>query len=201
MTTATEAHAATRRHREQQLALRAATLRDLQRLWPAFDPGDVGTFDRFLAGATTLVRARHADSAGLAANYYRTLRGMNGLSVDAPIVTAVRLPTEQVNRSLAITGLNGTYKALRAGFTPEAASRNGFVRVSGAASRLVLNGGRETVLQTFLRDRRGTRWRRVTGGDACDFCSDLAGRGAVYKEETSDFPAHDHCSCVAEPEF
>jgi hypothetical protein len=41
----------------------------------------------------------------------------------------------------------------------------------------------------------------VTSGNACDFCSMLADRGAVYGEASAEFEAHDHCSCSAQPVY
>lgn len=50
-----------------------------------------------------------------------------------------------------------------------------------------------------FKDR--VRYRRITSGTACAFCRMLAGRGAVYSENTGRFQAHDHCACTAEPDF
>ena len=43
--------------------------------------------------------------------------------------------------------------------------------------------------------------RRVLGGEGCEFCQMLAGRGAVYSAETADFEAHDKCACTPEPDW
>jgi hypothetical protein len=75
------------------------------------------------------------------------------------------------------------------------------VEVSRAGSRHALNGGRELVREASLADARARGWARVTSGKACKFCSMLAGRGAVYSEETVDFQAHDGCHCQAEPAY
>jgi len=41
----------------------------------------------------------------------------------------------------------------------------------------------------------------VTSANPCDFCLMLESRGAVYKEWTVDFQAHDSCACTAAPEW
>jgi hypothetical protein len=75
-----------------------------------------------------------------------------------------------------------------------------FVRTSGAITRHILDGGRDTILGSVERDEQALGWARVTDGDPCYFCLTLAGRGPVYKtEQTADFQAHDHCGCTAEP--
>jgi len=42
---------------------------------------------------------------------------------------------------------------------------------------------------------------RVASANSCAFCAMLASRGPVYKEETVDFEAHDHCTCGSEPVY
>ena len=91
--------------------------------------------------------------------------------------------------------LAGIINARRRGFSPTAAARNGFAKVSGSASGLVFGGSR-----LVLTEATG-KYRRVAGGSACDFCLMLEGRGAVYSVRTADFTAHDHCACSAEPVF
>ena len=60
---------------------------------------------------------------------------------------------------------------------------------------------RDTILENRRRDPRCVGWGRVTRPGACAFCRALADRGAVYKEATVGFAAHDHCSCAAQPYF
>jgi len=189
----------TRRHRQQQLALRAATLRDLLRLWPLWAASDVASYDRFVTAARVLVRARHRDAAGLAAGYFQAFRTVERVGGEAGARLAERLAAEQVEVSLRATGLAGTVRALRAGFPAEAAKRSGFVQVSGSVGRLVLNGARDTVLSSIGSDRRALGWHRITASKACSFCAMVAGRGAVFNERTARFEAHDHCACIAEP--
>ena len=69
-------------------------------------------------------------------------------------------------------------------------------RLIGSLGRFVRNGSRETV-QGSARIA-GTRWARVPGGKACDFCLMLVSRGAVYRTartagQVKDF--HDSCDC------
>lgn len=69
-------------------------------------------------------------------------------------------------------------------------------RLIGSLGRFVRNGSRETV-QGSARIA-GTRWARVPGGKACDFCLMLVSRGAVYRTartagQVKDF--HDNCDC------
>ena len=183
---------ATQAFRRDQRAVRARALRDLLDIWPAFDPDDP---DAYLAGARAVVARGHETAAALAGGYVRAVGREQGLRA-VPVTLAV-LSEQQAATSLRITSVIRYRAALGAGVGPQAARQAALVQQLGAASRLILGGGRQTVVQSVRT--AGARWQRVTSGNACDFCTLLAGRGAVYAEETSDFAAHDHCGCSAEP--
>lgn len=71
----------------------------------------------------------------------------------------------------------------------------------GASTRMVMMGGRDTVTNAAALDPAAKGWERVIQPGCCGFCAMLAGRGAVYKETTVDFSAHDHCHCVGRVVF
>lgn len=61
---------------------------------------------------------------------------------------------------------------------------------------------RDTVLSNRQRDPQAVGWTRITrGSGSCKFCRMLADRGAVYREATVRFAAHDDCMCTAAPVF
>ena len=59
---------------------------------------------------------------------------------------------------------------------------------------------RDTILTNRRNDPSAVGWRRVSSGK-CRFCRMLADRGAVYKEKTARFAAHENCHCSAQPVF
>lgn len=188
------------RHRQLQLALRAGTLRQVLALWPLFDLERLAeTWPALRQALATLIAARHTDSVGLASAYYRAARLDAGVTGTAPIVLASLPSAEQLAISLDVVGLFGARRLLAQGRRDVAAQT--LVKVSGAVGRHVLNGGRDTVLQSMQADPKARGWRRITSGKPCSFCSLLAGRGAVYGKDSVDFAAHDHCSCSAEPSW
>jgi hypothetical protein len=71
--------------------------------------------------------------------------------------------------------------------------------LAGAVHEYALQPGRDTVRRSSVADPASAGWARSTSGNACEFCEMLAGRGAVYSEDTADFEAHGHCNCVAVP--
>jgi hypothetical protein len=73
--------------------------------------------------------------------------------------------------------------------------------IEGGLQRRIDNRARGTVMGSSVADPQSDGWQRVSRGK-CNggFCDMLAGRGAVYRTESSaTFGAHDHCHCVAVP--
>lgn len=187
-------------HRQRQLVIRNATLARLLSLWRIVDGENLDTVDRFAEASVPVIDVGFGRSAAASAVYYRRLRPPGITTVEVPVpVPPTAAETAGLIRGAVLAGvINGR----RSGFNPDRAVRNGFVKMAGSATRVVLDGGRRTILDASQKDPAATgRWQRVTGGDSCDFCEMLAGRGYVYSEDAAGFEAHDHCACVAEPEF
>lgn len=193
----------TRRHYVSQLAVRAATSRDVMRLWGTVDPTNLsGTYDRFAQAATVLTRARHATSSGVAASYQEEFRKAERVAGRAAIKLGPVLAHADALGTIRGAGLAGIINSRQRGFSAQAAARNGLVKVLGATTRLVLGGGRDTILESVAADTQVTHWQRVTSGEPCAFCAMLATRGAAFTaEESAGFEAHDHCSCSAEAAY
>lgn len=192
--------ALTEQHRLEQLALRAVTLRDLHKLWPTLDTGRLDlTFPGWAAAVARLIRANNGISAALAARYLRAARAAQRVPGEATVVPAGPPSDEQLATVLRVTSVVAMKSATARGVPTSQASTNAFVLSSGEATRLVLAGGRDTIRESVAADDYGHGWRRVTSGRACEFCLMLAGRGAVYREDTADFASHGHCGCTAEP--
>lgn len=191
----------TRAHRHTQLQLRARTLRDLLVLWPLFRTDDFDSFDRFAAIAALLVAARHRDSAGLGAGYFEQFRRSEQVTGTVTPEIVEPPPADVIRDKLRATGVVGVLTARRAGQSLQAARRNGFVKVTGAVGKLVLDGGRATIMRSGTGDRQLRGWQRITGTRPCHFCAMLASRGPVFSRDTTDFRAHDHDACVPEPVY
>jgi hypothetical protein len=189
--------------RRAQLAIRANLLRRWVPLWQMLDPKRLDrAFPAWLAAVVPVVQDHRKASAILAAQYLRDLRREAGIDGTAPVQLASVAPVDQLAASLSATSLAAIRSAFGNGQSLEQAMRSGFVASSGAASRLALQGGRDTVVDTVRADPEAKGWERVTSGDPCAFCALLASRGGVFRsEESADFEAHDHCSCSAEPVY
>lgn len=192
----------TRAYRAQNVALRAQTIRDLQKLWPALDFRQLErTYPAWFSGVSVLLRRDRSRSAALASLYLRAHRLQAGIPGEPDLRLAeALLPAEQVATSLRVTTIVAVRRSQAAGKSIEQARLDAFVQSTGAVSRMVLNAGRDTVIHTALADPKTKGWRRVTSS-GCDFCKMLASRGAVYSEANVRFASHDHCVCSAEPAY
>ena len=192
----------TQQHRAQQLLLRRATVAQVSRLWPALDWVRLdATYPEFALSVAALVQKNRQTSAGLAAAYLRAFRQAKGVPGAVKPVFAEPLIVDQFATSLRVTSVVAAKKAAAAGTLPVEAMANALTQSTGSMARLVLDAGRDTITQTIRADRAAFGWQRILGGGGCDFCQMLAGRGAVYKEDTADFPSHDHCGCTSEPVY
>lgn len=181
-------------HRRRQLALRAATLRELVALWPMFNLDDIdGSWTPLETALMGLIRLRRRDSAGLAANYYRAFREAEIGGQAVPRIADQPDPV-LLAATLRLVGPIGAKKNIATGRKDVAATT--LVRVAGVVGKKVMDGGRETLVATIRADDKAKGYRRVTGGNACDFCEGIAAEGVIG--QSVDFPAHDHCSCTQE---
>lgn len=189
-------------YRQQAMAMRASTMRDLLRLWPGLDWNRIeASYPAWYGSVAALVQRDRRTMAGLAIRYLRDFRLAEGIPGAPPLVLATPLHVEQLATSLRVTSVIAFKRGVGAGQKVERAAANAFVQSSGAVTRHVLDGGRQTVMNTVRADPRARGWARVVSGNGCEFCQMLGGRGAVYTEETADFASHDHCNCAAEPAY
>lgn len=193
----------TQAHRQTQLRVRAAALRDVTRLWRGVDPTDLsGTIERFAQAAAVVTLARNRQSAEAAARYFERFRAAEQAPGDAGVDLAEPPREDRAGSVLRGAGLAGIVIARGKGFSPSAAAGRGLLRVSGSTSNLVLAGARDTIMASTAADPGSTgRWQRVTSGNPCAFCTMIASRGAVFTAETGGFEAHDNCACQPEPAY
>lgn len=148
----------------------------------SYDEADVARFERRVAPATT---AGKTAAVRLATGFYSTVAGVRPAALT---LTAVAVVFE------ARTPFLAHWHALKEGRQWPEAQLAGRARAEAMASKLVVSSSRRT---GDLALPGHQRWRRSTGGDACDWCLEAAGK--VYSSaEAADF-GHDKCGCVATP--
>jgi hypothetical protein len=201
----------TQAHRVAQLGIRAAFLRELLALWPMIDVTRLDeTAADWIARVVDLITGYRAESAARALTYYEAFRKTETGAVleHRELYRTLGVGNHAAIRtSLLVTGPIGVKSRIAKGIMPRQAVRQALVDVSGAASRHVLDGGRQLLANTVEKDATAVGWARVTGPHPCAFCALLASRGPVYKSartasvSKSGERYHDHCACATEPFF
>lgn len=209
-------------HRQAQLELKAAFLRDFG---PTYELLDFNRIDEtavpWVQAAMNVVRPYRQHSAELAAQDYSDSRRLyvpgSKAATPAPqvefensreqlyVAPARRTKTtidwadhdRAAERSLLVTGPGELKRQSRLKRPEERAKALGFKQAAGAAARHVIKGARTVTQKAVENDSAAIGWIRVTDGDPCYFCALLASRGPVYKtEQTAAFEAHDDCACI-----
>jgi hypothetical protein len=175
----------------------------LLHLWGTVDPKALAaTIAPFTRAGSTLVLSGRRASALAASRYYAQFRAVEGVDGSVLVTTAAPPDASVVEGNLRGAGLRGIANAFRAGRPADEAARNGFVRLAGSATNIVLGGGRDTLMGAIQSDPQARGWQRVTDGDPCAFCAMVASKGIIAGDEASaGFEAHGHCGCTAEPAF
>jgi hypothetical protein len=193
----------TEAHRLAQVRLGVVTVRQMLAVFHILDPDDLdGTFPDWLTAVAPIVQAQRRSSAELAGRYLAVSRALH-IGLDTTFAPTIAAPVnlQQLLTSMLVTGPVSIRAGLARQLPVDRTLDIAQGRTSAAAMRHVLNGGRETITSTVKADPRAVGYERVTSGSACDFCSMLADRGAVYGEASADFEAHDGCACGAEPVY
>lgn len=179
-------------HRSDLIELTTFAQGDLKGMWRDFgNPAQAR--DMLMRSLPRLVALYGAAAATLGADYYdeaRDAAGARGRFRAAPAEVDVDEELDVLAR-VAVGSLFGAKPDLLAALTI----------ASGGLQRHIANADRETVRAASIADDGAQGWRRVGSGTSCSFCSMLLGRGAVYRESSASFDAHDHCNCTAAPAF
>ncbi|MGW4493750.1 VG15 protein [Streptomyces sp. NPDC004376] len=209
------------RMRQAQTGLTRLLLRDLRSLRRLIQPNRLqATVPKWIDAVHTLV-GRYAEvSASLAADFYDEQRDTARVSGVFTVPLAGAPPREQTANSLrwATKDLwpRPEAEATVAQLEPmdvrlDAAEK----RAEGVVDRIVLNAGRDTMVQAVRQDREAVAYARAAALGCCSFCALLASRGAVYASRStvgedanerftgddSGIKYHDHCRCQPIPVF
>lgn len=197
---APEAPSKAEEHQVGQDALVSLIPSVLRQAWPLLDPHDIkGTLPQFLAAVKAIVARYGQASASAALDYYRRERVAAGVTSPTTLKVAPS-PADKVIEDAVGWAVSDLYGPV----SPETTTlvqKN----LDAAVTQLVLDQGRDTIIDNALADPKAKGWARVTEVGACSFCVMLAlraGAGFLYTSKRSaDFQAHDNCHCHAEPVF
>ena len=178
----------------------AQVIRDILTQWLGlFDPRHARkSWPAVKKAVTELVHNRRLVAAEMGQDYYAQARAAAGVPGVFEAAGVPPVDAAVLSGTLDSTGPWTFLKGIQAGKTPPQALQGAGVRMSGAASRLVLQPLREVVIESVKADPEAIGWARLTASNPCSFCALLASRGFAYKtEQAAGFKAHDACRCVA----
>ena len=178
-------------HRRDLRLLVTQAERDLNILFRQFTTADEAV-EALRDALPRFVAIYGAAAATLAADWYDDLREAAEVRGRFAAIPA-ELP--DVGRTDALAGW-----AAGPMFAAEPDKATALSKVAGGLQRIVANADRDTIRVSSVQDRAARGWRRE-GSGGCTWCQILIGRGSVYSEASADFEAHDHCRCVAVPDF
>jgi len=197
------------RHRRAQSGLSRLLVRDMKGLRRLIIPSRLQeSVPDWIEAVRALVDQYGAASASLAADYYEAERVAAAVTGRFTVPLVKSPPDEQVNNGLRWATKDVWERDPEDPATTDAQREPLETRLAQAekkaeavAQKLVTDQGRGTVREAVRRDRMATAWARSAALGACAFCKLLATRGAVYKQDTADFRAHDGCHCGVVPVF
>lgn len=171
--------------RRLRITAMRADVADIDDWWEQISPQ---VQREILTGQTALAR--------LARGYLAQHARLEGVALVAAVVEP---DAAQIATSLRVAGPVAFKTQMAISGSEVQATRVMASQLQGAATRLVLEGDRQTTMRTFAERDAVEGWRRVAGRSSpCPFCLMLIGRGAVYSKSTARFQSHDRCSCKPE---
>lgn len=184
-------------HRRDQVRLTAQTQRILAEVFRrTIDPTRLdATFPVYLAAAEQVLGRGREVSDVLARRYYMKAASAAGFRASAVDDRPVPMDLQAVETSLRVTGPVLIKQSVKRGLPLEMAMQAGLAATVAAGKRIMLDGGREMLIQASRRDKNVQSWARVSDGSPCHFCAMLISRGPVYGEDTVAFRSHDRCGC------
>jgi len=185
------------KHRRQQVQLTADVQRLLAEVYRrTIDPTRLdATFPLYLAAASRVLGQGRAASEVLARRYYMMAASGAGFEPEALDASAAPLNLEAVETSLRVTGPVLVKQQVEKGVPLVLANQLGLAATIAAGKRIMLDAGREMLIESSRRDKNVDAWARISDGASCAFCAMLISRGPVYSEETATFRSHDRCGC------
>lgn len=195
--------------RRAQRGLSRLLTRDMRSLRRLIIPSRLeASVPDWIVAVRALVEQYGSASAALAADYYEAERVAAAVTGRFTVPLVGPPPDGQVESSLRWATKDIWERDPEDPATTEAQLQPLEVRLEQAekkseavAQKLVTDQGRGTVQEAVRQDRQATAWARAAALGACAFCKLLATRGAVYKQDTAGFRAHDGCHCGVVPVF
>ena len=195
------------RYRSAQIGLTRLLVRDIRGLRRLIIPSRLRqSMPDWLAAMQAVIDQYSFASAALGAEFYDAQRDAAG--VPGVFTASVTDPPPEGKTEASLRWATKDVWEREPDVATDAQAQPLAVRLEQAAKKaeavaqkLVADTGRSTVTGAVREDAQATAWARTAALGACAFCKLIASRGAVFKQDTARFEAHDGCHCGAIPIF
>lgn len=185
-------------HRRSQVGISAEATGVLTNLWQEY-----GDTPLWVPMAVQVVRHFSNRSTALALQYLRSYRyveiGRNDLA-EVPH----EIDTARTGGLMWVVGPGLVQQMIGLGSEPSAAKTYATWKVINAGQKIIMDGGRNTIMDSALANDQAAGFHRVTDGNPCTFCAMIAARQGVYRSEAAARNAkrwHGHCGCTVAEVF
>lgn len=180
-------------HRRAQIMIGADTTLIIAALWNAY-----GDTPYFLDLAVAVIMAETGRSSALALQYLRQWRRLelDDVITEDTAEVPFRADRNAVRSSMWFAGPALVTALVGVGVAREYAQTRALRSVVRRANRIVLEGGRSTIMESALASGRG--FHRVTSARPCAFCAAMSMRDPVIRSRSALPEAnrwHAHCGC------
>ncbi len=193
----------TEAHRLAQTELAARSMADMAATWTLLDPGRIdATVNVWLEKSAQVVSTWRDGSTQTAIGYSQAFRAAEVPSVIDGFrpLAGDPLDPQSLASSLLSQGPWKLKSLTGAGWSLGQASVAAQVAAAAAGARVVLAGGRSSIINTANADPKAFGARRVTAPGCCSFCALLALR-SIDGLSAAYFKAHDNCMCQPETAY
>lgn len=182
--------------RQAQAGIRALVERDLRAYLSTLDLSNVQIVrSRLLRFVPDLVESYGESAAAMAQDWYEGVRESYNLPRHFRAVAPSAEFWDETRDAV-----DGTIRRV-AGLAEDGSTATLTTALSSKVGKYTIGASREAIRRSTFTDPMASGWRRATRAGACDFCRMLAGRGAVYRDDTVRFAAHGSCNCAAVPSW
>lgn len=186
------------------MRLSVAAESEIRRAWRLLDVANIDGTRASWERAMTSIIVRYQGLSTQAAEDYLARYELAELVSRVGPIARVQLDLSASLGVLDAAGPQALKRSIGRGVNPIVAYENLARSVRQETQKLILSGGRGTIVGAAQRDSRAIGWRRVSDGDPCAFCAMLVSRGPSYTSEAAALakgnadPYHKGCGCTVE---
>lgn len=190
-------------HKTQQVRNAANAQMGLSAAFKRMNPSDPKSVERYIRHVNDFATSSYHSSVQIADDYYKKARNATNRHASVPADAKMpNLDRKKLRERLVESGPELIKKKMAEGMTAQAARAMAERESSRIVKMMVLNGGRQRIINNVRSDPATVGWTRVSDGRPCHFCARLVAIGPFRRKKgAASFKAHKGCGCSAKPVF